>query len=148
MSLLALKFEGALAGYLRAEIPGFSVYEGHGTDAMEDLPRLVVSVTSGGGGLLRDAGVDELSVEILGLISAADIDGDTSPALTLARATDAVRELLSLDNLSTVIEALQLTPGLLVTGVEYNGHKEGRDPEKAHMGVMLEFSAWAGLAEI
>jgi hypothetical protein len=154
MSLLAIKLENALCGYLRPLLPDFPLYRGHGNDDNDELPRAILTVTSGGGPLLLTAGVDELAVEILCLIAAGEINEEPDPSETLARVADVIRGAFALDNLGTIKAALN-TPavgadvravrGFGLTGLEYAGHKEGRDAEKAQHGVVLNYTAWAQL---
>ncbi|MFZ4597819.1 MAG: hypothetical protein ACOYNN_04165 [Terrimicrobiaceae bacterium] len=153
MSFLATRLEAALCGHLRTILPGFPVYPGHSNEVMESMPRLVCTITSGGGPLM-DSGVDELAVEIQILTVAGQTTDEPDPVSTLARISDSIRSAFCLDNLAAlkvILNApasgpdLRPVTGLGLSGLEYTGHKEGRDPERALHGVILTYTAWAHL---
>ncbi len=154
MSLLATRLESSLCHHLGTILPGLPIYPGHSNDIVESLPRLICTIASGGGPLMQTAGVDQLSVEIQILATAGDTPEDPDPIATLARISDAVRSALCLDSLPTVLAAInahatgpdtRAIRGLGLIGMEYEGHKEGRDPERALHGVILTYAAWAYL---
>jgi hypothetical protein len=153
MSFLAARLESAICIYLRTVLPGFPVYAGHSSEVMESMPRLICTITSGGGPLAY-AGIDECAVEIQILAPAGELLSDPDPVATLARISDAIRSALCLDNLAS-LKAILNAPdegpderpvrGIGLSGLEYGGHKEGRDPDRALHGVILTYTAWAHL---
>lgn len=139
MSLIALALETTLSSYVRALMPGFEVYPGHTAAKMDKCPRAIVTAISSGGPLVEGAGVEEIDVEILIVVSALpDPAGDPDPVVTLSSITDAVRSALSLDMLPTVKAAIS---GL--DGLEFVKSGEGRDKEHAQHGILLNYTAWA-----
>lgn len=149
MSLLAIRFEQSLVSYLSGEIPGLAIHPGHSNGDQTALPRMIVTVASGGGDLLKTAGVDQLEVEIqliIGSGQAGREEGDNDPILRLATLADAARGALQESSLSTVESALaNIDPTIAFSGMEYEGHKEGRDAERALHGIVMSYRAWAGL---
>jgi hypothetical protein len=145
MSLLATKFESAFATILDPLYPGIPVLRGHSNEDSNDLPRIILTVTSGGGNLLDD-GIDQLAVELQILVSAGDSSGDPNPVKTCAAMADLARSALSLDQLATIRTAINGSGnGIGLSGLEYLGHKEGRDPERGLHGIILSYTAWAHL---
>jgi hypothetical protein len=150
MSLLSLRFERSLVSYLQGELPGLAIHPGHSNGDQTALPRMIVTAASGGGDLVKGAGVDQLEVEIQLLIATggpgvSESGSDLDPLITLAKLSDGVRGALQESALSTVASSLSADPRIAFCGMEYEGHKEGRDPERSLHGVMLSYRAWAGL---
>ena len=150
MSLLSIRFERALVSYLSGEVPGIAIHPGHSNGDQTSLPRMIVTATSGGGDLVRGAGVDQLEVEIQLIIATggagvSEAGADLDPLVTLAKFSDGVRGALQESMLSEVASALGDDPSIAFSGMEYEGHKEGRDVERSLHGVILSYRAWAGL---
>lgn len=149
MSLLALRFEKALAAYLEGEIHGITILEGHRNGEQATLPRMIVTALSAGGDLIKAAGVDQLEVEIQILMAAGEAGqrlGGSDPVERLAAFSDAVRGALQESALDAVESALgEEEPTIAFSGLEYEGHKEGRDDQRALHGVVMSYRAWAGL---
>lgn len=149
MSLLALRFEQSLVSYLAGEIQGLAIHAGHGNGDQTALPRMIVTVASGGGELVKSAGVDQLEVEIQILAASGEAgvrlaSGD--PVEQLATLADAVRGALQESALDAVESAIGGEyPSIAFSGLEYEGHKEGRDDQRALHGVVMNYRAWAGL---
>jgi hypothetical protein len=137
-----LLFETTLSAYLAAALPDVPVLAGHSNDDMTALPRVIVTVSSSGGQLLHSAGVEQAELQILVLTSSGSVDGDDSPLETVASIADVIRALLAEGNISTVAPAIAETPGVGLCGLEYGGHKEGRDPDRALHGIDLGYTAW------
>lgn len=150
MSLLTIRFERSLVSYLQGEIPGLAIHPGHSNDDQTALPRMIVTVSSGGGDLVRGAGVDQLEVEIQLIIATggagvSEAGADLDPLVTLAKISDAVRGSLQESELPAVAASLSSDPTLAFSGMEYAGHKEGRDTERSLHGVVMSYRAWVGL---
>ena len=149
MSQTSLLLESALVDRLASLLPDLTFHRGHSNDIQNELPRAIVTVAGGGGDLVKVAGIDALEVEIQILMSAggvADLTGDPMPQL--ASFSDTIRGALQESELDALTTHLSIsTPGLLFVGMEYEGHKEGRDAERALHGIVLTYKAWAGPGE-
>jgi hypothetical protein len=150
MSTLAIRFERALVSYLGTYTPSLSIYPGHNNGDQTVLPRAIVTVASGGGDLVRGAGVDQLEIEIQILIGTGEAGTvqagfDNDPLVTLAGLADTFRGALRESRTQEMITSFSSDPYIAFTGIEYEGYKEGRDPERSLHGIVMNFRAWAAL---
>lgn len=149
MSLLTLRFEKSLVAYLQGEIPGVTIIEGHRNGEQAALPRMIVTALSAGGDLIKGSGVAQLEVEIQILMAAGEVGqrmGASDPVERLAALADAVRGALQESALEALENALgEQEPTLGFSGMEYEGHKEGRDEERSLHGVVMIYRAWVAL---
>lgn len=148
MSLLTLRFETSLADYLKTMLPALAIHQGHRNGEQTELPRMIITAVSGGGDLIRNAGVDQLEVEIQILAASGEAGERLSggdPIEQLAGIADSVRGALHEGMLSDVEQALD--PSIAFSGMEYEGHKEGRDDARKLHGVVLSYRAYCGLVD-
>jgi len=151
MSLLAIRLEKSLVSYLTDSLPGVTLLEGHRNEEQGPLPRVIVTVMSGGGDLVQGAGVDQLEVEIQLLIGsgeAGEREAAGDPLEHLARLADTVRGALQESAQETIEGHLAgEDAGVAFSGIEYTGHKEGMNQERKLHGVVLSYRAYCGLMD-
>lgn len=146
MSLLAIRFEQQLAEYL-SDIEGITIYRGHNNGEQTQIPRMIVTVASGGGELINVAGVDELEVEIQIIADSGEAGVLSSlgdPVAYVGSICDQVRGMLQESVLDQVEAAFDT---ISFSGMEYTGHREGRDAEKSLHGIVMSYRAYAGLLD-
>jgi hypothetical protein len=143
MSLPALQLENSLVAYLRPMLSGVAIHPGHSNEEQSALPRVIFSATSAGGDLSIGAGVDEIEIEITIITAIGSVNGDPDPVQTISMLAETIREKLGLDQIDTLATILSFqAPPLVLSGLEYEGQREGRDTQRAIHGLMLDYRAW------
>jgi hypothetical protein len=61
----------------------------------------------------------------------------------LSQISEMLRAALALDQLDVITSNLaSFTSAVVLSGMEYEGQREGRDPQRAVHGLLLDYRAW------